>query len=320
MITKYQSVEEIAASESFQDYCLRRTQVSKRKWDSYIASNPEQMDMIEEAKFLVMMFGTDNALHGNTPTEEPRIQSKQIPRKKMSVMKFALPIIAVIILIILVLPTSFTSLAPTITKNAEGQNLSLMLSDLSNINLRDGSSIRFAESWERADSRDVWLDGEAFFDVKSMKKENKPFTVNLSKGIIHVLGTKFLVKSDTTSTFIALEEGLVNFEIDGTSYELQAGDVIKYDDQNINIQRSKNTRLYDSWRNAQMSFKNASLQSIINTINNSYELEVVLENTKLKERKITATVKQNDPRLLLKAISTIYDIQITEKDNKIILK
>jgi len=277
MITKYQSVEEIAASESFQDYCLRRTQVSKRKWDSYIASNPEQMDMIEEAKFLVMMFGTDNALHGNTPTEEPRIQSKQIPRKKMSVM-------------------------------------------ISNINLRDGSSIRFAESWERADSREVWLDGEAFFDVKSMKKENKPFTVNLSKGIIHVLGTKFLVKSDTTSTFIALEEGLVNFEIDGTSYELQAGDVIKYDDQNINIQRSKNTRLYDSWRNAQMSFKNASLQSIINTINNSYELEVVLENTKLKERKITATVKQNDPRLLLKAISTIYDIQITEKDNKIILK
>jgi len=128
-----------------------------------------------------------------------------------------------------------------------------MLSDLSNINLRDGSSIRFAESWERADSR-------------------------------------------------------------------EAGDVIKYDDQNINIQRSKNTRLYDSWRNAQMSFKNASLQSIINTINNSYELEVVLENTKLKERKITATVKQNDPRLLLKAISTIYDIQITEKDNKIILK
>jgi len=53
MITKYQSVEEIAASESFQDYCLRRTQVSKRKWDSYIASNPEQMDMIEEAKFFL---------------------------------------------------------------------------------------------------------------------------------------------------------------------------------------------------------------------------------------------------------------------------
>lgn len=70
------------------------------------------------------------------------------------------------------------------------------LEDGSFITLKPGSSVKYPEHF-LADKRDVYLSGEAFFDIK--KNAGKPFFVYNRNLVTHVLGTSFNIKTDESN-------------------------------------------------------------------------------------------------------------------------
>jgi hypothetical protein len=81
-----------------------------------------------------------------------------------------------------------------INKENDGQKAErFQLEDGSFITLKPGSSVKYPEHFS-ADKRDVYLSGEAFFEIE--KNAGKPFFVYNRNLVTHVLGTSFNIKTD----------------------------------------------------------------------------------------------------------------------------
>jgi transmembrane sensor len=88
-----------------------------------------------------------------------------------------------------------------------GEKKTITLSDGSSVLLNYSSNIQYPK--EFSETREVKLDGEAFFSVTKNTKQFKVETVN---AIVSVLGTKFTIKSLGTKTDVFVKEGKVNLK------------------------------------------------------------------------------------------------------------
>ncbi|MEO7445769.1 MAG: FecR family protein [Ferruginibacter sp.] len=75
-----------------------------------------------------------------------------------------------------------------------GARSKVQLPDGSNVWLNSGSKLRYDEDFKNG-TRDVYLTGEAYFDV--VKNPAKPFTIHTQTMAVRVLGTQFNVKAYT---------------------------------------------------------------------------------------------------------------------------
>ncbi|MCW5520953.1 FecR domain-containing protein [Aureitalea sp. L0-47] len=142
-----------------------------------------------------------------------------------------------------------------------------VLPDTSEVILNAGSSISFKEeNWD--DSREVNLEGEAYFKVAKGKK----FSVHSSQGVVTVLGTQFKVKDRSTYFEVSCYEGLVRVEFEGKTYELAAGDAVKaYGDMVV----SEKTALgKPSWLENKSVFKSVPIREVIQELERQFDVQV----------------------------------------------
>lgn len=99
-------------------------------------------------------------------------------------------------------------IAYTEHKVSYGSKSQLILPDGSKVWLNAGSKLRYSLQFNQA-IREVYLEGEAFFDVS--KNKNKPFLVKTTDVTIKVLGTAFNVKAypDEKTIETSVQRGLV---------------------------------------------------------------------------------------------------------------
>jgi ferric-dicitrate binding protein FerR (iron transport regulator) len=102
------------------------------------------------------------------------------------------------------------------------------LADGSVVRLSPGSTLTFPRRFGNA-TRDVVLEGEAFFDVEPGEA---PFVVMAGTGRVTVLGTEFSVRQTARSTYVAVREGRVRLASSSGSEaaDLVAGDAAVYQD------------------------------------------------------------------------------------------
>jgi transmembrane sensor len=307
MIRKnYSTPEDFASDESFQDYFSKKSIWNNFSWEFYKVCYPGKQNLMDEAFDLLRFFTIDKSNNGLNERGS-----------KGNFLKIAASFL--ILIGVLALYSQFYPL-DGVEKYSEqvafGQRKTLILSDQSLVELRDGSKLEYNDFSSK--ERKVKLNGEAYFQIKK-DKNNKSFSVTLLNGTIKVLGTKFLVKTKPSGTKIILEEGSVSYLKNGKSYELNVGETLYSSDDRVEIVK-ENISLHNTWMNNDIEFNNISIKDVVSSINNSYDLQVKLENKSLENKKITATVNQNDPILILKAIAAIYDIKMINKANTIILR
>jgi hypothetical protein len=79
-------------------------------------------------------------------------------------------------------------------KNTLDHALAIKLEDGSMVTLQPGSKVNFPQH-SHPNKREIYLDGEAFFDVS--KNAERPFFVYYNNLVTHVLGTSFNIRSDS---------------------------------------------------------------------------------------------------------------------------
>lgn len=126
----------------------------------------------------------------------------------------------------------------------ENQSQTVMLVNLpdgSSVLLSKGSSIRFGKEMNDPE-RDVFLDGEGFFEV--VKNPAKPFLVHTDKLTTRVLGTSFRVKSfpGHAEAEVAVKTGKVAVVADGSD---AAEPLMLYPNQRVSLIR-KNDKFISS--------------------------------------------------------------------------
>ncbi len=330
------TVASLVASERFQNHCLHPTAQSMQYWEQQLLQYPTKRVVFEEAKTLVLSlavqpstlevaaaFSDFKKAIKKRQTEEPTklvvLPKKQAPKRKK---RTAIAVAAMILFIVSMSVWQFF-LAPTnvmmqLTTNY-GEIKTHLLPDGSKVILNANSSLTFKEHWTNNTTREVQLQGEAFFEVKK-KSVREQFIVQTNKGTIQVLGTSFNVKQRTTAFEVALLEGSIELFVPKyPRIKMEPGELIRIEGTDFYDRSIADVDALSAWRFQRMVFKEMSVAKVIQRLQEEFDWKVTVADRALLKRKITATIPKNDPELLLKALSEIYDLQIEKLANKIYL-
>lgn len=166
----------------------------------------------------------------------------------------------------------------------KGQISKCVLADGTEVWLNAGSTIKYDPSLT-GNSREVLLDGEAYFKVS--KNKHKSFVVSTKHAQVKVLGTIFNLKaySGENKVETTLEEGSIVFSLNESAtkpVELKPGEQLAYNVSEKTITLGKvETYLHTAWKDGKFVFKDADLKAIITELERLYDVRIHLENEKL---------------------------------------
>ncbi len=321
MLNKQITTESLVASESFQNYCLSPNIENIQYWENWLFENPTHQGTFEEAKDLVLSLSTQV-----TPKEigeefnrfQESIKRASFQKKEKQPRRNFLSILTKIAAVGLVLLSGFwawnqfSDVSMTLIATDFGKTRTIEFPDGSNVILNANSTLQFAENWGNQDIREVELTGEAFFEVVSNKE--KPFVVHTQKGDVEVLGTTFNVSQRSDQFDVTLLEGKVQIALPNQSkIILNPNEQVSINGKTIEHEKI-DVESVTAWRNNKMKFKNTAISSVIERLKNDFGWNIKIENQALLKRKINASIPENDPKLLLEALSQIYDLKIEKID------
>ena len=191
-----------------------------------------------------------------------------------------------------------------------GQRINLILSDNSNLWLNANTKFRYPTKFSKK-NRTVYLDVEAYFDVS--KNENKPFIVKTEQGDIRVTGTSFNVeayskfKSFRTSLF---EGGVDIYKKETKLVSLKPNEIGSLENNQLIIKSITNTDPY-LWKEGLIAFNNKKLEDILIDLEKYFDIEIIINSTKLPIHTYTGKFRQSDGidyalRVLQKSIHFTY--------------
>jgi transmembrane sensor len=206
-----------------------------------------------------------------------------------------------------------------------GKRFEVALSDGTIVHLNSGTSLRYPVRFLKNKNRNVFLMGEAFFEVA--KDKAHPFTVNTQEMNVEVLGTKFNVNSynEEKLSDVVLVEGKVSLYKNHKTTQDQTfltpgfkGTIIK-GEHNF-TKEGVNTDNYTAWMQGNLIFREKSFNTIIRTLERSYNITFINTNKALGEEIFSARFDNESIESVLQYLSDSYKINYTIKDNIVVIK
>lgn len=162
-----------------------------------------------------------------------------------------------------------------------GKRSEITLADGTHIWLNSGSQLSYPSKF-KAGSREVYLSGEALFDVKA--DPSKPFFVITRDIRIKVLGTSFNVSSYTDDNTVqtVLLKGKVEAgknKLFATTIDLVPGERLIYDKNSSNLSKDRvDVQQYSSWVNGYLVFRNVPITEVFTKLERFYNQEISVDN------------------------------------------
>lgn len=225
MVVKH-DIEDLLLMDSFINYCKQSCQQDVTYWENYIQISPAHADLVSRAKekyteLFHALAAADleeqvarlkDSINNTAPTPVYSIQA-EADKKQSNIFKLAIKITAAVIVVIgLFVARDYfnkTSLDGVQTfAAANGERKTIQLPDGSDVTINSGSTLQINQHFG-AECRDVYLQGEAFFEVKH--NASIPFIVHTAVMDVKAVGTAFNVKAyqNELYTETALIKGLV---------------------------------------------------------------------------------------------------------------
>ncbi|GEO07102.1 hypothetical protein AAE02nite_47660 [Adhaeribacter aerolatus] len=344
---KYQNytAKHFVTDAFFQKWVIAPDAETNAFWEDWLEKYPFKKSDVNEAREIIQVLGftTDfktnndfvavwNEIQANIKQEEPALTGYDIPVHSNSWAKQYQRIAAVLIGLIMISVGIFyfkpqKSHHITYTTNF-GQIKNITLPDSSQVILNANSSLLFASDWEDSDEpRQVWLKGEAFFSVLKKKKATtdyakfKVYTKNLT---VEVLGTKFNVNNRRNNTQVVLQSGRVKVDLPELTSQpsvfMKPGELVGYSSTTNQVMKKPvNTQQYTSWLKNELAFNKNTLKEIALLLEDNYGYQITFADKTLAEQRFTGTIPGNNLNLLFTALSKLYDLQITQSQNHILI-
>ncbi len=234
--------------------------------------------------------------------------------------------------------------AYNIIETPSGSNTTINLPDGSKIWLNADSRLRYPMKFSK-DKREVFLDGEAFFEVA--KDKSRQFLVKTSDITVKVFGTRFNVKSypDENTVETTLVEGSIsiinnstNSKVAGKEIKMKANErIVLYKEQenitpneipqrkieNLPVRKAKlvlskriDTDRFTSWKDGQLIIKGEPMIKLAVKLERRYNVKIHFEDEEIKQYKFTGTIKNETIEQVMEAIklASSVDYKIEERE------
>lgn len=177
------------------------------------------------------------------------------------------------------------------------------LPDSSIVVLNAGSKLKFDPS-SYSESREIVLDGEAYFDVRKGKK----FSVKSEGGDVIVHGTTFTVKGRNESFEVKCFSGKVEAVLDGSSQILGPGEKAWADAGKLNIKKFDTQN--SDWRSGEFYFEDTPLNEVLREIERQFGVIIKCENT--SDKYFSGSFVKSDVKEVLQLVSITMGLDLVE--------
>lgn len=326
-------IGEFVCDASFQNWIIDPDGESNAFWDAFLAAHPEKTEVVAESRMLLeaMRFPED------LPEEEQVQQSlasalsfiraerpvrgMREPVRRMRRWYLAAAAAAVAAGIIGVVwyygrPDNGGERVAT----GYGIMKTIYLPDSSKLVLNAHSTVRYADSWSAGKPREVWLDGEAYFDVR--KQAKGAFLVHTKALTVEVLGTVFDIRERRGKTEVVLQSGKIRVRFVNGEHEdllMNPGEEAMYDPGSLSLTRVPVAAdHYTSWKDKRLT--DVTVGQIAEYLEDNYGKKVILEDPSMAAKGMGGTVLLDNLDDALFALSTVLNVNIIQRNDTLILK
>ena len=187
-------------------------------------------------------------------------------------------------------PVYYTAHSP------RGSVSEIILPDGSVIFLNAESQVKYSIEGENG-TREVFLSGEAWFEVAKNKK--KPFVVHTPLYNVNVTGTQFNIKAYETDKEVitTLEEGQVIIQSSeklklAKDITLKPGEQLVLNKENKEASiKTVNTKWFTSWKDNKLIFINMNLKELVVLLERKYNVEIEVKKKEILDLHFDGTIK-----------------------------
>jgi ferric-dicitrate binding protein FerR (iron transport regulator) len=205
------------------------------------------------------------------------------------------------------------------------QTRTVNLPDGSVIILNANSTLRFSDNWAETHKREVWLTGEAFFDVRKMPEwADAAFIVHTEGLHVEVLGTTFNVNNRRGKVKVVLNTGKVKLKPVNNvadTLTMQPRDLVEFTAASkAFVKKQVNPEEHSAWRNHTLVFNETTLMEIAGVLEDNYGLKVFFKEPELQRRKFTGAIPNQKIDLFLTILAQSMDIEMTKDKDAVYIK
>ena len=347
--TQY-SIEDLASDDTFIQWAKQNNRVSEEFWETFIAAHPRLKVKIFQARTLVLNLGkAENLQHSEEQIDAmwKGIENRfdQVTGTSGSEVKpgfrFSVAIAAMVSLLLISVVWYVSdgkndqrsdSLAGQQTVgplfiekvNTSGNVLLVHLSDGTTVALENNSRLKYRKHYQGAALREVYLKGEAFFQVA--KSPTQPFLVHSNEVVTRVLGTSFRVKAPDGQgeVTVSVKTGKVSVYTLGkgdAGEESQKNAVILLPNQQATYMRDHESFgkgliaepeiILPSLNEADFTFDDTPIAEVFEVLENAYGIDIIFDEEVMNNCFITAPLG-SEPlfeklKIICRAIGARYE-------------
>ncbi|MCE6991084.1 FecR family protein [Dyadobacter sp. CY323] len=324
-------VQDFLADEHFTSWVLKPDAEHEDFWTTWIRLHPDRREVVQQARHIL-----ENIDFSETWTKTERsdmwnyIQTgtskSGIPSGRKIQRWLRMPYAAVFALLLCAGGWFYLTSRPVRFQTPYGKQRSVTLADGSRITLNANSELTVRQDFENGAKREVWIRGEAFFDVAKMTRDGKkiPFIVHTDQLDIHVLGTAFNITNRRGRVDVALEHGsvkLVDAHNAANTILLEPGEKATQTITDALLKKEiVDVKEYSGWRRKVFQYKGKKLRELAEMIGDSYGIEVIIENEALKEETFTGSFPTDSVETFFEKLGKLYPLEIAKNGDKYYLR
>ncbi|MCQ6957317.1 FecR family protein [Mucilaginibacter aquariorum] len=254
-----------------------------------------------------------------------RVQSTIKPVRKINISRWSLGIAASLLLVLsagylfwksTLAPVNDGPLLSLVT--TAGQQKKITLSDGTDVTLNCGSTLQYTAAFTGA-KREVYLNGEAFFNVKHDTK--RPFLVHTGRLHVQVLGTSFNVNAYRTDKQAAVsvasgKVGVNNTKVPRT-YMLLPGDRLSYNNDNTVIKSKMKIEDMLAWQKRTLVFQLETIREIAPKLERYYGVRIFIKPKSVPFKQVTASFTRRTLPQVLNILSQTAGFSYTINKNEV---
>ncbi|RRB07249.1 FecR family protein [Larkinella rosea] len=323
---------------SFQRWVIAPDAATNSFWETWLQNHPNKASELEEARQLILdlKFGQNyNAnramvevwqnLQAEIAAEE-RTETAPVKRASRVLPENAWRAAAVFTGIFILSYFLFQLYRPeptTVIATRFGETKTVTLPDQSIVTLNANTRLTFPTHWDPEKTREVWLDGEAFFNIRQKPASGQAlFRVHSNAVDVEVLGTTFNVNNRHARSRVVLATGKVRLTIPRTDRQkpilMQPGDLVEVPENGSSIiQAVVDPDSYSSWRNNRLIFDKTPLRDIATLLEDTYGYTITFTKPQLAVKKFSGSVPARQPELLLTTLTRLYGLSITRNNRQL---
>ena len=323
------NVDELLSDDGFLAWYFKKDQAKMAFWDSLIKNNPEQKKLVDEAVLIIEAIKIKEG-----PAAEPEKAESRLFKKinelnsgqrgqltHLSNRRKWLQWAAAAIFIVIIGFSAYKYFQPgkPVFETGYAEIRQESLPDGSQVTLNANSKVTIGKSWQKENDREVWVNGEVYFQVKKTPRKSR-FIVHSGKFDIIVTGTAFNVVNRDNKANVLLKEGSVVIRAaNGEETAMKPGDFVEFNNDQVQRKPAKDIQIL-AWKERKFIFEKTPMKEVGASIRDLYGLDVKFGDAAVAADSISAILPNDNLDLFLQSLETTQNYEIIKNNQGILIR